>query len=180
METYKQRLKRFTDGSPTESIGTLTNSIHNFFINTELDIACQKELWSLLILGMFAVIETITDVLYGDSRGNKNIRKYHEIFIDSGELGYEFSRIANEINEWRNALAHKWIYKKGHYLAPDPLQKEGWRRENGVLIINPKIYYECFKKAFEANGKILRIKHLFSEAQLLNGKNRMIKRFTGK
>ena len=179
METYKQRLKRFTEGPPNESIGTLTNSIANFFINNELEIACQKKLWSLLIVGIFAVIETVADVLYGNSREIKNIKKYHKIFIDSDGINCDFSKIADEINEWRNALAHKWIYKKGHYLYPNPSMKEGWKRENGTLIVNPKIYYECFKRAFGTNGKMWQLEDIFSEAQLLNGKNRMIKKFMG-
>jgi len=180
MEPYKQRLKRFNEGPPIESLGTLTNSISNYFINTELEKACHNQSWSLLILGMYAVIETIADVFYGDSRDIKNIRKYHEEFIDDICLNCDFSKVAKEINEWRNALAHKWIYKKGHYLNLDPSQKDGWKRDKGILSINPKLYYRCFAKAFKTNGKMWEMDTIFSAKQLLDAKNRMIRKFTGK
>lgn len=180
METYKERLKRLNDGVPNEAILTLTNSIKNFFINTELEVACHKRLWSLLIIGIYAVIETITDVVYGSSKDIKNIKKYHVLFVDDNCSNCNFSRIANEVNGWRNALLHQWIHKKGHYLNLDPLQKEGWKRERGILTINPKKYYECFVRAFGQHGKIYRIDEIFTDQQMLAVKDRILRKYTSK
>lgn len=176
MESYKERLRRLTGGPPIESLGTLTNGINIHFIDKELRIAYKKHLWSLLLLGIYAVIETIAEALYGNT-DIKNIRKYHKTFVDTNGLKCDFSSIVKEINEWRNVLAHVWVHKKGHYINFDPAQKEGWERERGVLSVNPKIYFECFVKAFETNGKIWEFEALFSKQQLEDAKSRVINKF---
>ncbi|GAH49354.1 unnamed protein product, partial [marine sediment metagenome] len=124
METYEQRLKRFQNSSPDESISTLLNSIHNFFVSTELKLAAEQKLYYLLILGIHAVAKTISESIYGKS-GLAGFRFYLEKFVDGNTTVLKFSNIAAELNTWRNILAHQWIAGMGHRWSFDDQMKEG-------------------------------------------------------
>lgn len=58
MEEFEQRLDRFKQGSPDETILTLLSSIHNCF-NNEIKITVESYQTGLLFLGIHAVALTV-------------------------------------------------------------------------------------------------------------------------
>lgn len=103
-ETFQQRLQRFKNNSPIEFIETILNSIHNFYI-PELQIASNNKQSNLLILGLHSIIETISGNVFLKS-GVEGFKFYLENFVDIGKDGGRFSEIAEELNDWRNIVAH--------------------------------------------------------------------------
>jgi len=59
-----------------------------------------------------------------------------------------FSEIADELNDWRNIVAHQYISKLGHSFSYDYSISAGYRIENGIIILNPTIFFEQFQSAF--------------------------------
>ena len=174
METYEKRLKRLQSGPPIEAIETVLNSIDNFFVTQELSRAAEEGLGNLLILGIHAVAEIVSELVYGKV-GLDGLKFYLENFVDGEKQDCKFSKIAAELNTWRNILAHQWISSMGHEWGYDYSVREGWRRDNGRVIINPKIYFECFDKGFD--GPIWNYDKFLDEKGLEEAKNRIIKKF---
>jgi hypothetical protein len=75
-----------------------------------------------------------------------------EEFVDVGEDSHDFSEIADELHQLRNGTAHQWLTKQGHSLYLDGDMEEGWKKSNGTLYINPKIYADQILSAFEAGS----------------------------
>ena len=113
MESFDQRLNRLKNSSPIEFIETLINGQHNCTIN-QLEIAHQHKLNSLLILGIHAVIENLSEYIFLKRR-LKGIIFYLENFVDGESDGLKFSFIAKDLNEWRNIIAHQYLSRLGHY-----------------------------------------------------------------
>lgn len=154
-ETFQQRLQRFQNNSPFEFIETILNSIHNFYI-PELQIAADNKQSNLLILGLHSIIETISENVFL-KKGVEGFKFYLENFVDIDEDGGRFSEIADELNDWRNIVAHQYISKLGHSFGYDYTISVGYQVENEVVILNPKIFFEQFQDAFLAsNGKAKR------------------------
>lgn len=176
METYQQRLERFQKGSPNESILTLLNSIHNFFVVGELEKACKYKLTNLLLIGIHVVAETISENVYGKS-GIKGFKFYLEKFVDGNKSDTQFSSIAKELNNWRNVLVHRWLSVQGHYFGWDYKIPEGWKKEtDGTIVINPKIYFECFNNGFK--GPMWNYRKILTSQELQDAKDRIIKQYT--
>lgn len=154
-ETFQQRLQRFQNNSPVEFIETILNSIHNFYI-PELQLAADNKQSNLLILGLHSIIETISENVFL-KKGVEGFKFYLENFVDIDEDGGRFSEIADELNDWRNIVAHQYISKLGHSFGYDYAISVGYQVENGAVILNPKIFFEQFQGAFLAsNGKTKR------------------------
>ena len=149
-ETFQQRLQRFQNDSPIEFIETILNSIHNFYV-PELQIASDNKQSNLLILGLHSIIETISENVFL-KKGVEGFKFYLENFVDINEDGGRFSKIADELNDWRNIVAHQYISKLGHSFSYDYSISTGYQIENGIIILNPKIFFEQFQSAFLANG----------------------------
>ena len=155
-ETFQQRLQRFKNNSPIEFIETILNSIHNFYI-PELQMAANNKQSNLLILGLHSIIETISENVFL-KKGAEGFKFYLENFVDIDEAGGRFSEIADELNDWRNIVAHQYISKLGHSFGYDYTISNGYQVENGVIILNPKIFFDQFQSAFLANGGRTKIK----------------------
>jgi len=156
METQEERYKRLTEGEPTEAILTLINSQGNYFIDAELKPAVEQNSWHLLTLGIHVVVETWAAILFPNCRTTEGFKRYLERFVDGDEENNKFSLIAKEINDWRNVIAHQWLSSIGHRIGFDTNMQEGWKRENGVLHINPRVYFECFISKFNVMWSIIK------------------------
>ena len=125
-ETKEKRLKRFEDGPPVEIIGTLLNSISNFF-NNEIRATLndpENPQTSLLLLGIHSVALTIAYGFFNQG-GPKGYKLFLENFVDGGTADTKFSTIAEDIHEWRNVLAHRWLNVAGHQFSYDYTMTEG-------------------------------------------------------
>ena len=177
-EDKAKRLQRLQDGSYVEAIETLLNSIDNFF-NNEIKMTADNYQTSLLFIGVHAVALTIAEAFF-DQSGPQGYKHFLEMFIDGHEDDKKFSVIADTIHDWRNVLAHQWLGSIGHEIAYDYDTELGWRREEGIVYINPRIYRDQYLNAFKAEGRIWQYKNLFSEEELENTKARIISKYLKK
>lgn len=184
METYAHRVARFSNNPPDEIILSILDSIQNFFM-PQLSIASEKGLYELLVLGIHAVIETISEHIFLRP-GVPGLKFYLENFVDvdgAGE-GFHYSEIAADLNDLRNNVAHQWFAAQGHWVGYDAEQKQGYRYEDDVLWVNPVAYFQQFKSAFGDQGvtryKLLEYKKLLDEASLEQVKTRFLRQFKGR
>jgi hypothetical protein len=178
-ESKEQRLRRFQDSPPFEIISTLINSIHNFFNNeiaaTFADAANPQT--SLMLLGVHSVALTVSYGLF-NQLGPKGYKLFLEHFVDGKTPDTKFSLVASEIHEWRNVLAHRWLNLAGHDFGYDFEMPLGWRREDDMIFINPKIYLACYLAAFKAGGKIYDIEAILTDDEKLNSaKQRLLSKY---
>lgn len=177
-ESKEKRLKRFQDGPPVEIIETLLNSIDNHF-NNEIFLTVNEENYqtSLLFLGIHAVALTISEAFFDKKRG-EGYRLFLEKFVDGDTKDKKFSKIADEIHNWRNILAHQWLASSGHKIGYDYTTDLGWEKRNGITFINPKIYYNQYLGAFRGdNKKIWNYRDFLNDSELENVKNRLINKY---
>ena len=176
MEKFKKRLQRFEENPPLEFAETLTNSIHNYFIN-ELRIADENKLTFLLILGIHSTIKTLSEYIFNQ----KGIEFYLINFVDGKEEGKQFSKINEDINNIRNIVAHQFISRLGHSFIWDYDLNTGYKIENDVIHFNPSIYFDQFQNAFFKGDKtkysIHDYRKLLSENEMSKAKEKFIKRF---
>lgn len=179
-ESFNKRLKRFQDNSPVEIIETLLNSIANCF-NNEIILTVEKDnhQTSLLFLGIHAVALTISEDLL-DKRGPEGYKLFLERFIDRDTDDRKFSKIAGPIHNWRNVLAHQWISRSGHEIGYDYEMDLGWKKQDGIVFINPKMYCEDYLKAFKSNGRIWEYRSFLSDSDLEGVKSRMVEKYAKK
>ena len=151
IEPFEKRLKRFTDGPPSEIIGTLTNSITNLYLK-EIIVAKQQKLTKLIFIGIHATIQTIAEKIYGKN-GKEGTKFYLKNFLDGNTPDRQFSTISDDIHFLRNVAAHQWLSKQGHTICIKFDIPEGWKKDNGVLYINPDIYAEQYINGFKAKSQ---------------------------
>ncbi|MDO8560086.1 MAG: hypothetical protein Q7S23_03585 [bacterium] len=174
-ESRDERLRRFQDNPPTEAIGTLLNSVANFF-NNEIAITPNNSQTSLLFLGIHAAALTISEVFF-DKSGVEGYKLFLEKFVDGDSDDTKFSIIADLIHDWRNVLAHQWLGSVGHKIGYDYVMRLGWEVRDGITYINPKIYCEHYLKPFSSNGKMWDFLSMFSASELEDIKSRIIKKY---
>lgn len=178
IEPFKKRLARFQNGSPIESIETLLNSIANFF-NNEIIITPEKFQTSLLFLGIHAVALTVSEIFW-NLKGESGYKKFLETFMDGDTKDTKFSSVAGKIHNWRNILAHQWLGSSGYNIQYNYATNLGFELKNDLLVINPKIYCDCYIKAFSAGGKIWEYQKLLTGLELNSAKQRIIDKFVKK
>lgn len=139
-------------GDPIGSISLLVVSIDSFF-NNELSITAKNKQTRLLFIGIHAVALTISEAIW-DMRGPAGYGMFLERFVDEEQQDRKFSKIAIQIHEWRNTLAHQFLSSGGHNIDYDYDMLEGYKLNQEYLIINPAIYLDSYIKAFKEN-KIL-------------------------
>lgn len=176
-EPLKDRIKRFQDRDSVEVIETLLNSIDNFF-NNEIRITTESNHYqtSLLFLGIHAVALTISENFF-NKRGVEGYKIFLEKFVDGDKPDIKFSRIAKDIHNWRNIIAHKWLNIKGYGIEYDYTSKYGWEKRSGIIFINPRIYRKQYLSAFGVNGRIWNYKEIFTKEELNQIKNRLLLNF---
>ena len=175
-ESKERRLRRLQEGPPVEAIDTLLNSIDNFF-NNEIRITPERNQSSLLFLGIHASALTIAEAFWGRGDLLERYRMFLRMFVDGGTKDTRFSEIAQFIHDWRNVLAHQWIGSIGHDIEYDYDMGSGWERRDGIVAINPRIYCERYIEAFSGTGRIWDYERMFSEAELENIKERIIRKY---
>ncbi len=159
-----------------ESIETLLNSIDNLFRQRQIDVAANENLWDLVILGIHAMALTISEVLFGKA-GVTGFKLFLENFVDEDKSGFDYSQIAEKIHDHRNIVAHQWLSEKGYEFGYDGQMTVGWQKRDGVVYLNPKLYYKSFKKAFSAGGKIWKYREILTPSQLEDGKKRFLDKY---
>lgn len=177
-ESFEKRLARFENGSPVESIETLLNSIDNFF-NNEIRATIGDDSvpqTSLMFLGVHASILTISEVFF-NNKGVSGYKRFLEEFVDSDLDSGKFSLIANDIHQWRNVVAHQWLSAKGHQISYAYSLDQGWKKEDGLLHINPRIYCDQYLQSFGIGGRIWNYSNIFTEEELEMTKRRIIDKF---
>lgn len=151
IQSFENRLKRFVYSEPDIFILTLTNSLDNFFL-PELKKAKELQLTQLFFLGAHAIMQTVCEAIYGKTRLMAT-RFFLKNFVDGNTPDKQFSLIADELHRMRNVTAHQWLSKQGHKIFIDFNMREGWKRERGMLLINPNIFADQFFLAFSARSQ---------------------------
>lgn len=165
METFEKRLKRFLCTDVYEIPETLLNSINNHFL-PEIRIAGQHKNTRLIFLGTHAIIQTVTENIFG-LRGKPGTKFYLENFVDGATLDRKFSLISDDLHEIRNVMAHQWLSVKMHDWAANYQITEGWKLESNTLHVNPDIYLEQFLDAYGAGGRVWDYENLITKKELL-------------
>lgn len=135
MESWEDRLRRFLSGGPEESLGNLIESI-GYTVIPQLKKAAANKCDDLLLLGAHAVMQTCCQYIYG-KRGKEGTRFFLKEFVDGVTDDRRYSIISDELHDIRNTIAHQWLCRDFHNLIFDHGMPEGWKRVNGVLLINP-------------------------------------------
>ena len=86
--------------------------------------------------------------------GFSSTKFFLKTFVDGSTVDLQFSKIAKEIHEWRNTVAHQLFSKQGHDLYFDWDLAEGWKKENGILYFNPGKYVDQFLTIFNASSSL--------------------------
>ncbi len=181
-ETPAQRIARFQNNGPVETIETLLNSIDNYF-NNEIRLTAQNSQTTLLFLGIHASILTVGEVFFNNlnARGRadhlQNYKDFLEKFVDGTTADTTFSTVADTIHKWRNIIAHQWLSTAGHGVEYDYSSALGWEQRGTLLVINPKTYCDAYLSAFAAGGKIWRYDTLFSPQELANIHARILEKY---
>jgi hypothetical protein len=139
-ETFEQRLKRYVDQPAVDTLGWMTMMLHNYHVD-ELRRAREAKLYQCVYLLAHSIVQTVSETMFG-LPGLSGTRFFLERFADGAAEDRKFSKIAAEIHDVRNIIAHHGYSKMQHevqYFIDDI--PEGWRREmDGSLIINPALY----------------------------------------
>lgn len=175
MEDKQKRLARLSKGSPVEIIETLLNSMHNFFMK-EIGVASDSNLLYLVILGDHAVALTISEGLFGEA-GLVGYKLFLNKFVDQDKKGFDFSKIAEDIHNWRNVIAHQWLSSSAYDFGIDFDMKFGWEKRKGVVYFNPKLYHEAFNNAFTSGGKVWQYEQILTKEQMQKAKERLLQKY---
>jgi hypothetical protein len=175
IEPQDKRIQRLEDGTPLEIIETLLNSIHNYY-NRQIDIAVKAGAWDLAFIGIHSVAVTVGTGLFTNSSLTAFTRFLKE-FVDTDEQGYNFSEIAEELHSWRQVLVHRWLSTRGYEFGFDMEQQVGWRRVDGVVLVNPVLLHKSFNQAFMASGKIWQWQNILSDNEQQDAKMRLLANF---
>ncbi len=182
-ESAEARLRRFQDGHPIEIIESVIGSIELYF-NNEIAATLRNpdnRQTSLMLLGVHSVAQTIAHGIFG--KENKQgylqfVSTYMDMEGDTDDK--KFSKIAAEIHEWRNVIAHRWLNLAGHDIGYDFGMPEGWKKEEHVIYINPEIYLGHYLRAFDRRrgGMIWRYQEILNTDEALEkAKQRFLEKY---
>jgi hypothetical protein len=169
LETFKQRFKRYVDNESLEIFGWLTVFLHNSYWG-EIYAAKENRQYHSVYLLTHALIQMISENMFG-FRGKQATKFYLENFVDGDTPETKFSSITDDIHDARNVMAHQGYSSLQHrveYFADD--MTEGWKFDNGSILINPKVYGASFEAAFR--GKIVQTyEQLTNETRIIRKYN---------
>jgi hypothetical protein len=175
MESFKDRLGRYTVQDDLEIFGWMTVMMQNYPLR-ELRIASEKGLYQCVFLCSHAIIQTISEGMF-DKRGIDGTRFYLENFVDEPAKDKKFSLITEEIHEMRNVIAHQGYSSLQHNVDFNDEMTEGWKEESNIVYINTKIYAEQFTKAFESAAQVLLYLKLLSVEERIKRKYFFIRKW---
>lgn len=147
MESFKKRLKRYTDNEDLEIFGWLTVYLHNVYWS-EIQTAKENRLYHCVYLLTHALMQMISENLFGLT-GKDGTKFYLENFVDGDTPDTRFSLITDEIHDARNVMAHQGYSSLQHrveYFANEI--DEGWKNDGDSVLINPRLYADRFEAAF--------------------------------
>ncbi len=147
METFEQRLRGFLYSSPQEYAGRIIDSIDSLFV-PKLREAENRQMDEMFFLGSHAVMQTICQQIYGRPRDERT-HFYLKRFVNGSRRDLQFSRIARQLHDWRNVLAHQWFSGRQHSIIFDRQSPRGWQMCGRQVIFNPTIYADQFLSGFE-------------------------------
>jgi hypothetical protein len=176
IEDKSKRKQRLEDGVPLEIIETLLNSVDNYF-NRQIAAAVDAKAWDLVFIGVHSAATTIGTGLFSD-RPFTAYAQFMKNFVDTDEPGGDFSSIADKLHNWRNVLVHRWLSEHGYTFGFSLEQKEGWRQEDGVTIVNPRLYHEAYQNAFKAGGKVWQWEDILTEDEARAAKTRLLRQYS--
>jgi hypothetical protein len=139
-ETFNQRLKRYVDQPPTDTLGWMKMMLQNYHA-VELRLARENRLYHCVYLLAHSIIQTVSETMFGLT-GLQGTHFFLKSFADGATEDRKFSRVASEIHDVRNIIAHRGYSKMQHHVQyfSDDIS-EGWKRdEDGSLAINPALY----------------------------------------
>ena len=177
-ESREHRLARL-QSSPVEAIETLLCSLASYF-NNEIQITPENHQTTLLILGIHAVALTIGEVFFNNSGNNKDLKNYKDFlktFVDGDTPDTKFSTVGDDIHHWRNVLAHQWLSSLGHSIEYEYDMDLGWKIEDDILIINPKIYCDKYLGSFARGGRLWKYGSIFSQDELQKIHQRIVRKY---
>lgn len=166
METFGERLTRYTVENDLEIFGWLTVFLHNSYMR-ELRIASEHGLYHCVYLITHAVMQMISENMFGRA-GRDGTRFYLENFVDGTDTDKRFSLISDDIHDLRNIMAHQGYSSLQHrveYFVDD--MPEGWKRDAGTMYINPRIYAGQFEEAFTRGAHVQRYSQLPDEEKVV-------------
>lgn len=161
MESFEERLKRFTSQNDLEIFGWMTVMIQNVSLR-ELRVAREKRLYQGLFLISHSVIQTISENMFG-KKGNEGTHFYLENFVDGSDKDKQFSSISDYIHDMRNVIAHQGYSSLQHTVDFDDEMTEGWKESSGVVYVNTNAYADQFVTAFEQGAHVRKYRQLSDE-----------------
>ncbi|HKB68726.1 MAG TPA: hypothetical protein VKC61_22885 [Pyrinomonadaceae bacterium] len=175
METFEQRLKRYVDQDDLEIFGWMTVMMQNVSL-AELTKAVENNMYQCVFLCTQAIVQTIAVNMFR-MKGVEGTKFYLENFVDGRATDRQFSRIANEIHEMRNVIAHQGYSSLQHNVDFNNEMAEGWRSETGVVFINMRIYFEQFAEAFRQGRHTDTYRKTVSDAERIKRKYFFIRKW---
>jgi hypothetical protein len=152
MLTLQTRLKGYLDGHESDIFGYMFMWAQNE-LEPQVQAANRPRHEAALFLLTHAFIQTFMDKTY-NIKGPAATEGFLKRFIDGTKRKDQFARIASEMHEMRNVMAHQLYSSKTHDIAFDYRLTTGWDKIAGRLHINPKIYGDNFLASL--NGGRLR------------------------
>lgn len=166
METFKQRLKRYTDENDLEIFGWLTIFLQNAYLR-EIQVAKEARLYHCMYLITHAVIQMVSENMFG-FKGKDGTRFYLESFIDGNTQDRQFSLVTDEIHDARNVMVHQGYSSLQHRVEYfNDEMPEGWKKEADATHINPAIYADQFENAFSSGALIQKYQQLTDKVRVI-------------
>jgi hypothetical protein len=166
MESFDQRLKRYTSQNDLEIFGWLTIWLQNAYLS-ELRLAKENRLYHSVYLITHAIIQIVAEKMFG-LRGRNGTEFYLQNFVDGDTRDRRFSLVADDIHGARNVMAHEGYSSLQHrvnYFSDE--MAEGWKREANTVFLNPAIYAEQFQNAFVQGAHVLKYRQLTDRVRTL-------------
>jgi len=171
MESFEERLKRWTIGADREWALTVFMMLRNTLEN-EVREAAKNHSLMLTLLGMHAVIQIVTEKVFGLGKGPGTTLFYLENFVDAPERKY--SSIADKIHLERNVIAHQGFSVHQYSIAYD-WAVDGLQWNGSVVHLNPDHYVEDYVAGSHKYSRVAT--KLISEFDMVKRKYAYIRSF---
>src|SRR5258707_9697821 len=110
VETFEDRLKRWTLGADREWALTLFMMLRNT-VENEVTAAAKEHNLVLTMVGIHAVMQILTEKVFGLPKGSGTTKFYFEHFVDGKTPDRQYSTVAAQLHRARNVMAHEGFAK---------------------------------------------------------------------
>jgi hypothetical protein len=166
MESFEERLKRWTMGADREWALTVFVMLRNTLEN-EVTLASKNHSLMLTLMGIHAVIQIITEKVFGLGKGPGTTQFYLENFVDGTTPERKYSTIADKIHRERNVIAHQGFSVHQYGIAYD-WAVTGLEWKGSVVHLNPDHYVEDYVAGSHKYSRVAQ--KLISEFDMLKRK----------